>query len=159
MGCGHIQSLWKLRKLSGRLEKAPGLSQAQANIVPGEQTISLSLSLSHSLIYSLSLSEPLWEPALPQCSHTSSLHSHEASTRRLQQGACTPQHSNGLQPETHADLARSWPGLDFNMEQKLWAVAFIPAPLKTGLDFFHGKMDRDRTLGSQEGNPLNFHRQ
>ena len=42
------------------------------------------------------------------------------------------------------------------MEQKLWAVAFTRALLKTRLDLFCGKTDGDGTLGSQEGNPLNF---
>ena len=42
------------------------------------------------------------------------------------------------------------------MEQQLWALAFILAPLKIRLDLFHGGMDRDETLESQEGSPLNF---
>ena len=42
------------------------------------------------------------------------------------------------------------------MERKLWAVALILALLKTRLDFFHSGNDGDGTLGSQEGNPLNF---
>lgn len=42
-------------------------------------------------------------------------------------------------------------GLDFNMEQTLWAVAFIPALLKTQLDFLHGERDWDGTV---EGIPL-----
>lgn len=50
-------------------------------------------------------------------------------------------------------LSKPDAGLDFNMEQELWSVAFILAPLKTRLDFFHGETDRDGTL---EENPLNF---
>ena len=42
------------------------------------------------------------------------------------------------------------------MEQNLWEVAFILGLLKTRLDFFHGKMDGNGTLESQERNPLNF---
>ena len=34
-------------------------------------------------------------------------------------------------------------------------MAFILALLKTTLDILNGEMDRDGTLGSQEGNPLN----
>lgn len=49
--------------------------------------------------------------------------------------------------------AGCWAGLDFNMEQTLWAVAYILAPLKTRLNFFHGGRDREGTL---EGDPLNF---
>lgn len=30
-----------------------------------------------------------------------------------------------------------WIGLDYNMEQKLWAVGLILALQKTRLDFFH----------------------
>ena len=47
-------------------------------------------------------------------------------------------------------------GLHFNMEHKLWAIAFILALLKTRLYFFHGEIDGDGLLGSQEGNHLNF---
>ena len=59
----------------------------------------------------------------------------------LQEGACISQHSNGQLLKAHAELARCWPGLGLNTEQKLWAVAFIPAPLKTGLDLFHGETE------------------
>ena len=41
--------------------------------------------------------------------------------------------------------------LYFYMEQNLWAGAFVLALLKTTLDLFHDEMDRDGTLGSQEG--------
>ena len=42
------------------------------------------------------------------------------------------------------------------MKQKLWAMAFILALLKSKSDLFHGERDGDGTLGSQEENPLNF---
>ena len=35
-------------------------------------------------------------------------------------------------------------------------MAFILALLKTRLDFFYGQTDRDGTVGSQKGKPLNF---
>ena len=39
-----MKSLGKLRKLIGSFEKGPGLTQTQANIIPGEQKSTLSLS-------------------------------------------------------------------------------------------------------------------
>ena len=47
----------------------------------------------------------------------------------------------------HAKLDGCWTGLYFIMEQKVWAVAFILALLKTRLDLFHDEMDRDGTIG------------
>ena len=35
-------------------------------------------------------------------------------------------------------------------------MAFALALLRTRLDLFHGEMDGDGRVGSQEGNPLNF---
>ena len=67
-----------------------------------------------------------------------------------------PQHRNGLQLDAHAKLVRSWTDLYFNVEQKLWAVAFVLALLATRLHLFHGEVDGDGTLGSQDGSPLNF---
>lgn len=43
--------------------------------------------------------------------------------------------------------------LSFNMKQKLWTLAFALALMKTRLDFFHGRMEGDGTLGTQEGQP------
>ena len=54
------------------------------------------------------------------------------------------------------DVGLDWTGLDFNMEQKLWTLAFVLALWKTRVSLFHGGTDGDGTLGSQEGNPLNF---
>lgn len=60
----------------------------------------------------------------------------------------------------HVDLAETGPtdymgsrGLRVNMKQKLWTLVFVLASMKTGLDFFHGRTDRDGTLGTQEGHP------
>lgn len=63
---------------------------------------------------------------------------------------------NRLQLETHANLAECWTGLVFNMKQQLWTLAFALALLRALLDFFHGEMDRNVALESQEGNPLNY---
>ena len=74
----------------------------------------------------------------------------------LQEGACILQHNNGLHLGTHAKLARCWTGLDCNMEQNLWAVAFTLPLLKIRLDFSRGETGGDGTLESQERNHLNF---
>lgn len=42
---------------------------------------------------------------------------------------------------------------NFDLEQKLWAVALIPALLKTKWDFFHGRLKGDGIL---KGNSLNI---
>ena len=45
--------------------------------------------------------------------------------------------------------------LYFNMKHKHWGEFCILALLKKSLDFFHGVVNGDGTLGNQEGNPLN----
>lgn len=50
-------------------------------------------------------------------------------------------------------IAKFLTGLDFNLEQKVWPLAFILTLLKVLLEFFHGEMDRNRTL---EGTSFNF---
>ena len=54
------------------------------------------------------------------------------------------QHSNGLELGIRTKLAEYWTGLYLNMKQKLWILALILALLKTQLDFFDGRMDRDQ---------------
>lgn len=51
-----------------------------------------------------------------------------------------PWHSHGLQLETQAKLPGYWPGLNLNMEQKLWPLAFALALLRTRPNLFHGEM-------------------
>ena len=58
---------------------------------------------------------------------------------------------------SHVGLAGTGPpaggagskGLSFNRKQKLETLAFVLALLRTRLDFFHGKMDGDKTLKTQ----------
>lgn len=40
--------------------------------------------------------------------------------------------------------------------QKLWALAFVSALLNTWLDFFHGGIDSNGTLRTQEGHSFDF---
>ena len=130
-----IQSPQKLWKLIGHFKKAPILSQTQAPGYNPRGTEKLSLSLllvtSTDMVHSPVLSmasrrEPEYESTAMDCIWK-----------------CTK-------------LSRCWTGQYFNMEHKLWAMAFTLALLKPRLDFSHCKTDGDRTLGSQEGNPLNY---
>ena len=144
-----IWSPWKLGKFIGHFEKASGLFRAQANTISGEQRCALSLSFFLAqfprLAWYIYLSSPR------PCGPTSCMaHGGTDSTQRLQVGAWMPQDSNGLQLKTHAKLARCCAGLSFNLEQDLWTLTLFLALL------FHGGMDRNGTLASQEGNPLNF---
>ena len=84
------------------------------------------------------------------------------ATRSHMAHDCATLHAgSGREPEMdyswkQARLVRCWTGQYFDMEHKLWAVGSILAPLQTNLDIFCGETDGDGTLGSQEGNPLNF---
>ena len=43
-------------------------------------------------------------------------------------------------------LGGCWTGLDFNMKEKLWTLAFVLALPRTTLDFFHGVTEGDGIL-------------
>ena len=76
-----------------------------------------------------------------------------------------PQASSRREPEYYGTaMGCSWKRtlseldaeLDYHMEQKLWTLACALVLLSPRLNLFHCEMGRDGTLGSQEGNPVNF---
>ena len=129
-----IQSPKKHEKLIAHFEKAPGPSQTQGSGYKPQGT----KKLSHSILL------------VP--------HTHGARTCSLhgiQEGVWVLKHNNGLQLETHAKLDGCWTGLDFNMEQKLWAVTFTLALLKTRLYFSMVRWMETGHWEVRRGSPLN----
>ena len=89
-------------------------------ITPGEERSSLSISLSH---------------ICPICSHALLLRSMQP---------CGSSSHMGPQQTTWA-----LKGQRFNMKQKLWALAFVLALLKTQLNLFHSRVEGDGKLKTQ----------
>lgn len=92
--------------------------------------------------------------------HTVSLHSNHvalaapqpapSTSHSLQVGAWVQQHSR-------EQCSATWTGTETAearaMAQNFWTLAFVLTLMKMRLDFFHDRMDRDETLGTQEQPP------
>lgn len=142
LGSGHPRSLWKFGKLIICFEQSPWFSQAHGNVI-WRKTKVIFLSLTHTR---------------PMHSHTFSLHNHVSLAAMWPMCSrvpnigfrCEPWYGNTVvdcsweHKLSQLDDEKCWTGLNFNMAQTLWTLAFVLPLIKRRLDSTEGDRAESR---------------